>query len=277
MRTTAILYRNAVSGFALLAFAATIGAACNTQTSKGASSSSVPNASAAPAKVAKPPTMPLGDFCKQLRAKLDSMVAACQPKPATEDLFKLLKLMADEMADDDNFCTRLTNVDILAEKAPACLAEIRTQWDAALVRIQHTPACRAAFVGKTAPGGKCRSDLECIANSFCVADPSSSDPLASVCSPPMAAGVTCIEHRGEACGPDLDCSSGKCVPRPISGETCSSADQNCGPGLTCLMETSAAKEGKCGPRRKAGQACHRWTDCDGAYCVAHRTAGRMAR
>lgn len=271
MRTIATLSRRIVATVGFVAVVGAMGGGCSSQTSKGQLSASVTaqssNKSAEPAKSAKPQTMPLADFCKQLHAKLDALVVACHAKPETEDLFKILKMSADDMLEEDNSCARLKNVEVLAEKAPACLAEVQTHWSGALVHIEHTPACRAAFVGKTPSGGKCGSDLECVAGSFCVADPESPDPLASVCSPPMAAGVKCIEHRGEACGPDLECSNGKCVPRPIAGEACLASAQNCAPGLACLIETSTAKEGKCAPRRKAGEACHRWTECEGA-CVA---------
>lgn len=264
-----MLPRNIAASMTLFAGLTTIAVACDkpAPTAPSATATAGPSASSAAPKPAENRTMPLAEFCKELRAKLDAMVATCRPKPETEDLFKILKLSVDEMAADYAFCPQLENVEILADKVPSCLAEVRTHWQGALVHIAHTPACRDAFVGKTGPGAKCRSDLECVAGSFCVADPASSDPLAEVCSPPMAAGVTCIEHRGEACGPDLDCVAGKCTLRPGAGEACSASSQNCAPGLTCLLQTSTDKEGKCGPRRKAGEACHRWTECEGA-CVA---------
>jgi hypothetical protein len=211
--------------------------------------------------------MPLADFCSALHQKLDAMVATCEPKPATQDLFKILKMSADEMGEDDSACGRLKNVTVVADRVPACLAEVRTHWEGGLVHIADADACRAAVVGKTPNGASCSLDLECVAGSYCVADPASKDPLASVCAPSTHVGDTCIEHRGEACGPELDCRAGHCEKRPGAGEPCSPRSQTCAPGLTCLRDAPKATRGKCGPRRSAGDVCHRWTECEGA-CVA---------
>lgn len=228
----------------------------------GAGSSGADVAKSAPHEA----TMPLAEFCKALHQKLDAMVATCHPKPATEDLFKILQMSADELGEDDNPCGRLKNVVVLADKVPACLAEVRSHWEGGLVHIAHTDACRAALVGSTPAGASCGSDVECVAGSFCVADPASKEPLASICAPSTNVGATCIEHRGEACAPALDCKAGRCEKRPVAGEACSSRSQSCAPGLTCLIDAAKAPEGHCAPRRKTGEACHRWTECEGA-CV----------
>lgn len=254
-----------------LVLAASLLACSETPTSTTASAApdrTLPALSAsAAASTVTASSMTIAELCGAVHARVEAIAGKCVARPETSDLLTILKMNLD----DDGCSTSIQNVEILADRVPACLAEVRTSWDSHIAGLQSEAACRSAFVGKTAIGGQCRLDLECPPGSYCDADTKSDDPLAMVCSPVITVGTPCKEGSGSSCGPDFYCAAGKCAQRPTVGGPCSPGTQHCARGLTCLLDKSTDKNGKCGPRRKAGAACHRWTECEGA-CVSPNKA-----
>ena len=117
--------------------------------------------------------------------------------------------------------------------------------------------------GQLKTGEKCFYDLQCPAGAFCVAKPDGTDPLDNYCSPVIQEGTPCANGSGSTCGTALTCVEGKCAPKLKKGDSCEPTSQICEGDLTCLLNKSTDKTGKCGVLRKAGEACHRWTECEG--------------
>ena len=192
-------------------------------------------------------------FCTEVSTRIDQMIAKCDSKPATKDLRGLLAINKEQPS-----CVEHHAFEVVVDKMPACLAELRTWHEAPLVILTRTAACRAAFKGKLALGAPCGSDLECPDGAWCTFGGKE-----AVCASPAAVGVAC---SGDECAPTGTCDHGKCAPRLEAGAVCNPKKQDCATGLTCLLDGGGSAAGKCGPLRKAGDACHRWTECEGA-CV----------
>lgn len=229
---------------------------------ENAASSSIASApapvSAAPSASAAPAGMSPKAFCAAVKKRSTELFGKCEDKPEFADHRKIMRLTLES-----ELCERLQHVEIDPAKAGACLDEVKTHWDADIVHLQNRPSCRAAMKGTAGDFGSCFFNLECGQGSVC-APPLVGDELhKTTCSASVQVGTLCREGAGESCGKEFMCVKGACAARPKLGEPC---QENCGLGLRCLRARSTDKLGKCGQARKAGDACHRWTECEGA-CV----------
>jgi hypothetical protein len=224
------------------------------------SSSSAPAlapVSASASTSAAAPEMTPKAFCAALTKRISDLFAKCEEGPAFDDFRKMMKLSIE-----NDLCeTRLEHVVIDEAKAAACLDEVKTYWDADIVHLQHRPSCRAAMRGTAGDGGSCFFSLECPPGTECAAPLVGDELHKTMCSAKIEVGTLCRDRVGETCGKEFECVKGACAARPKLGEACK---ENCAPGLRCLRTRSTDPMGKCGPARKAGDACHRWTECEGA-------------
>jgi hypothetical protein len=194
-------------------------------------------------------------FCAALKKRVGELQARCEEGPAFDGLRQLLKLNIES-----DLCeSRLERVVIDKAKADACLEEVKTFWDTGIADLEHRPSCRAAMRGTAGDGGSCFFSLECAPGSVC-AEPLVGDESQRVCSPKIEVGTPCRDRVGLTCGREFECVKGACAARPKLGQDC---EENCAPGLRCLRNRSTDPMGKCGPARKAGDTCHRWTECAG--------------
>lgn len=237
-------------------------AGCGGDKNAGASSSAAvttpaPAKASASASAGSAAGMSPKAFCAAVKKRVGDLYGKCEEGPAFEDFRKIMKLTLDS-----DLCeTRLQHVEIDEAKAVACLDEVKTYWDADIVHLQYRPACRAAMKGTAGDGGSCFFSLECGAGAEC-APPLVGDELhKTTCSAPIKVGTPCRSQAGETCGKEFECVKDACAARPKLGEPCK---ENCALGLRCLRDRSSDAMGKCGPARKAGDACHRWTECEGA-------------
>jgi hypothetical protein len=232
---------------------------CGDDKSAAPSASAAPPApvSAAPSTSAAPSGMTPKAFCAAVKKRVGDLYATCETGPAFDDLRKMMKLTLES-----DLCeNRLEHVVIDEAKAAACLDEVKTYWDADIVHLQYRPSCRAAMKGTAGDGGSCFFTLECPPGTDCVSPLVGEEFHKTTCSPKIEVGTPCRNGAGESCGKEFECVKGACAARPKLGEACK---ENCGPGLRCLRNRSTDAMGKCGPARKAGEACHRWTECEGA-------------
>lgn len=207
-------------------------------------------------------TMTPAAFCAEVHRRAQTLLDSCENTPSVSSLRKFVEL---SLTNDS--CERyLTDVEISATGAQACLAESKSHWAANIALLDEKPTCRAAVHGKLPIGARCFFNMQCGEGSWCVTPPGHADALDKACSPVIKAGTACVNGAGESCGSRFYCDHGKCAPRPTKGKTCDAATQVCAEGLTCLRARGSDQQGKCAPRRKAGEACHRWTECRGA-CV----------
>ena len=136
------------------------------------------------------------------------------------------------------------------------------------------PPCNAALVGQQASSAACRNDYECKDGLTCIGWTNSSD---GTCQPPPAVSQACGHGKGDGgvqifedwgfgthppCAAGNFCNFGQCQAQATSGGACVSSDDECTPGLHCLL-------GKCGAQGPNAVAapCMAVSDCkDGLYC-----------
>lgn len=224
-----------------------------------------PSATAtASAAVTATPSSPAGmsvaQFCAAHDAKLDALLGSCEKEDAPD----LYAVVASGIQTSKRRCKALKDVRVVEDRVPACLATATTWHDAKLSHLQYQPACRQAVVGLADDGAPCELDLSCKPGSHCLPKPEADD-LEHVCTPAPKEGAPCRVRAGHSCGPKLDCveSTGKCVARAQAGQACGSGQATCADGLACLRRHSKDPTGKCGPRRKDGEGCHQWAECEG--------------
>jgi hypothetical protein len=167
------------------------------------------------------------------------------------------------------------------------------------------PACRGVLHGRREIGGPCRSSLECADGLSC----RGSEPTrAGICVPPAPPGATCsdapdtLETYARQAPDDPrhpqcagSCRKGRCAAPVAIGGACS-ASRQCAPGSHCAAGACVAGappklgqpcaqstcegdlvciDGRCAPRRKAGEPCSKPFECEAA-CLASPTGGAGA-
>lgn len=208
-------------------------------------------------------TMTPKAFCEAVHQRLVQFAATCEDKPE----FKVEQQMLQMSVDGGDSCEMyLKDVEIDAAKVPACLAAMKTYWDADWVHLDGKAECRAAITGKVPAGQDCMYDSQCAKDTFCLTPPNAKDALSKVCSGKIKKGTPCEMGVGSTCGTDFVCVAKKCAPKGKVGAACKPTYSTCSDELTCLLKKSTDQSGKCGVPRKAGEVCHRWTECRGT-CV----------
>lgn len=169
-------------------------------------------------------------------------------------------------------------------------------------RPLDVPACRRAFVGLVASGGRCTTDFACADGGVCVLRSTGGacegecvSSSARACSGPLdcRAGELCQlgscipvnagARLDEPCGGFVACAAGlqcvrragfdyRCRPLGAQGQLCRVDGRNgCDEGLMCVAQAGTV-QGQCLPLARAGDSCLETWACggpqSGLYCDA---------
>lgn len=140
--------------------------------------------------------------------------------------------------------------------------------------------CDSAWSGTGEVKAACTVDSDCDTDAGlrCITPLGRPDEVKGTCLRPhrVLAGDSC-SGPADVCDPDSYCDSqsSTCVVRRIEGQGCHEWLAPCVAGLTCPGSTMPFSSAKCTPRRAAGTACSKDSECADDIClrVAKTTDG----
>jgi len=254
--------------------------------------------------------IPLAEIPAEYAAALCSAYESCVGEvielfvPGEDCVQKVTIQLQEELANLTELVDK-GRVTYYPDKAQACIDELSAAGCSFL--IERAPAsCEAALVGTVAEGGDCELDEECEGAQYCKVGDACPGQCASLeqagglctgngdcvsgltcgetgrCVAPAQAGEQCKQGEPD-CTPGYIClgddaakkTPGKCLEIEATfagkaGDACSLAEQWCGSGLVCEIDSVAPVSGKCVEKVGAGEACRAAfpDQCPGEqYCV----------